>query len=42
MKGGRGLGLPSPIVKELKVLSFKKYERGEKGGGSPSLATRKV
>jgi hypothetical protein len=34
--------LSSPIVRELKVISFKKDERGEKGGGSPSLATRKV
>jgi hypothetical protein len=42
MKGERGLGLPSPIVKELEDLSSKKYGRGEKGGGSPSLATRKV
>ncbi len=29
-------------IRELKVLSFKKDEKGEKGGGSPSLATRKV
>jgi hypothetical protein len=32
----------SPSTKELEALSFERYERGEKGGGLPSLATRKL
>jgi len=30
------------VARELKAQSFKKDERGKKGGKSPSLATRKL
>jgi len=36
-----GGGLPSPIARELKALSFERTKRGQKGGGSPFLAIGK-
>lgn len=33
--------MPSPIARKLEILSSKRAKRGQKGGGSPSLETRK-
>jgi hypothetical protein len=34
--------LISPAIRELKALSYEGVERGERGGGLPLLATKKL